>query len=106
MREYVSGAVRAVSSAELYFSNENNEFATRSEEEFVIIHSHSLFAAVAPLAASQFKQNFIKPCIWLKQGNSNVRVALTPLKSYVKHHSPYPVQQRRPRALHQWLHVG
>ena len=54
MREYDSGAVRAVSSAELYFSNENNESATRSEEEFVITHSHSLFAAVAPLAASEF----------------------------------------------------
>ena len=56
MREYDSGAVRAVNSAELYFSNENNESATRSEEEFVITHSHSLFAAVAPLAASEFKK--------------------------------------------------
>ena len=51
MREYDSGAV---SVAELYFSNENNESATRSEEEFVITHSHPLFAAVAPLAASEF----------------------------------------------------
>ena len=42
------------SAAELYFSNANNESATRSEEEFVITHSHSLFAAVAPLAASEF----------------------------------------------------
>jgi hypothetical protein len=33
MREYDSGAV---SVAELYFSNANNESATRSEEEFVI----------------------------------------------------------------------
>ena len=53
MREYDSGAVSA---AELYFSNENNESATHSEEEFVITHSHSLFAAVAPLAASEFKK--------------------------------------------------
>jgi hypothetical protein len=53
MREYDSGAASA---AELYFSNENNESATRSEEEFVITHSHSLFAAVAPLAASEFKK--------------------------------------------------
>ena len=45
MREYDSGAASA---AELYFSNANNESATRFEEEFVIIHSHSLFAAVAP----------------------------------------------------------
>ena len=61
MREYDSGAVRAVNSAELYFSNENNESATRSEEEFVITHSHSMFAAVAPIAASEFKKNFKKP---------------------------------------------
>jgi hypothetical protein len=27
-----------------------------SEEEFVITHSHSLFAAVAPLAVSEFKK--------------------------------------------------
>ena len=40
MREYDSGAVRAVNSAELYFSNENNESATRSEEEFAITNSH------------------------------------------------------------------
>ena len=73
MREYDSGAVSA---AELYFSNENNESATRSEEEFVITHSHSLFAAVAPLAASEFKF-FRKPYIFLKQGHSNARVALT-----------------------------
>jgi hypothetical protein len=53
MREYDSGAV---STAELYFSNENNESVTRSEEELVITHSHSLFAAVAPLAASEFKK--------------------------------------------------
>jgi hypothetical protein len=53
MREYDSGAVIA---AELYFSNANNESATRSEEEFVITHSHSLFAAVAPIAASEFKK--------------------------------------------------
>ena len=53
MREYDSGAASA---AELYFSNENNESATRSEEEFVITHSHPLFAAVAPLAASEFKK--------------------------------------------------
>ena len=33
MREYDSGAASA---AELYFSNENNESATRSEEEFMI----------------------------------------------------------------------
>ena len=51
MREYDSGAASA---PELYFSNENNESATRSEEEFVITHSHSLVAAVAPLAASEF----------------------------------------------------
>ena len=51
MREYDSGAASA---AELYFSNENNDSATRFEEEFVITHSHSLFAAVAPLAASEF----------------------------------------------------
>ena len=37
MREYDS---EAVSAAELYFSNENNKSATRSEEEFVITHSH------------------------------------------------------------------
>ena len=53
MREYDSGAA---SGAERYFSNENNESATRSEEESVITHSHSLFAAVAPLAASEFKK--------------------------------------------------
>ena len=74
MREYDSGAVRA---AELYFSNENNESATRSEEEFVITHSHSLFAAVAPLAASEFYKNFRKTYMWFKQGRSNGRVALT-----------------------------
>jgi hypothetical protein len=51
MREYDS---EAVSAAEPYFLNENNESATRSEKEFVITHSHSLFAAVAPLAASEF----------------------------------------------------
>ena len=51
MREYDSGEVCA---AELYFFNANNESATRSEKEFVITHSHSLFAAVAPLAASEF----------------------------------------------------
>ena len=33
MREYDGGTA---STAELYFSNENNESATRSEEEFVI----------------------------------------------------------------------
>jgi hypothetical protein len=33
MREYDSGAVSA---AELYFSNANNESATRFDEEFVI----------------------------------------------------------------------
>jgi hypothetical protein len=33
MREYYGGTA---SVAELYFSNENNESATRSEEEFVI----------------------------------------------------------------------
>jgi hypothetical protein len=53
MREYDSGAVSA---AEPYFSNENNESATRSEEEFVITHSHLLFAAVAPIAASELKK--------------------------------------------------
>jgi hypothetical protein len=53
MREYYSGTA---SVAEMYFSNPNNESATRSEEEFVITHSHSLFAAVAPLAASEFKK--------------------------------------------------
>ena len=37
MREYYGGTA---SVAELYFSNENNESATRSEEEFVITHSH------------------------------------------------------------------
>ena len=37
MREYNS---RAVSAAELYFSNENNESTTRPEEEFVFKHSH------------------------------------------------------------------
>jgi hypothetical protein len=52
MREYDSGAV---SSAEPYFSNENNESATRFEEEFVITHPQLLFATVAPLAASEFK---------------------------------------------------
>ena len=50
MREYDGAA----SAAELYFSNANNESATRSEKEFVITHPHSLFAAVAPLAASEF----------------------------------------------------
>ena len=50
MREYDSGAASA---AELYFSNANNESATRSEEEFVI--TQFLFAAgVTPLAASEF----------------------------------------------------
>jgi hypothetical protein len=39
MREYDSGAVSA---AELYFSNENDESTTRSEEEFVITHPHLL----------------------------------------------------------------
>jgi hypothetical protein len=53
MREYDGGTASA---AELYFSNANNESATRSEEEFVITHSHSLFAAIAPLAASEFKK--------------------------------------------------
>ena len=48
MREYDSGAA---STAELYFSNENNESATRYEEEFVITYSHSLFADAAPLAS-------------------------------------------------------
>ena len=38
------------------FKREPNESATRSEEEFVITHSHLLFAAVAPLAASEFKK--------------------------------------------------
>jgi hypothetical protein len=33
MREYDGGTASA---AELYFSNENNESATRSEEEFMI----------------------------------------------------------------------
>jgi hypothetical protein len=53
MREYDGGTVSA---AALYFSNANNESATRSEEEFVITHSHSLLASVAPLAASEFKK--------------------------------------------------
>ena len=53
MREYYGGTA---STAELYFSNENNESATRSEEEFVITASHSLFDVVAPLAASEFKK--------------------------------------------------
>ena len=39
MREYDSGAVIA---AELYFSNANNESATRYEEEFVITHSNTI----------------------------------------------------------------
>ena len=74
MREYDSGAASA---AELYFSNANNESATRSEEEFVITHSHSLFAAVAPIAAPEFKKTFIKPYMWFKQGRSNWRIAIT-----------------------------
>jgi hypothetical protein len=50
MREYDR---RAASVAELYFSYENNESATRSEEEFVI--TQFLFAdGVSPLAASEF----------------------------------------------------
>ena len=68
MREYDSGAA---STAELYFSNENNESATRYEEEFVITYSHSLFAAAAPLAASEFNKNFMKLYMWFKQGRSN-----------------------------------
>jgi hypothetical protein len=51
MREYDRGAASA---AELYFANANNESATRSEEEFVITPPNSLFAVVAPLAASEF----------------------------------------------------
>ena len=74
MREYDSGAT---STAELYFSNENNESATRYEEEFVITYSHSLFAAAAPLAASEFNKTIIKPYMWFKQGRSNGRIALT-----------------------------
>ena len=74
MREYDSGAA---STAELYFSNENNESATRYEEEFVITYSHSLFAAATPLAASEFNTNFIKLYMWFKQGRSNGRIALT-----------------------------
>jgi hypothetical protein len=38
-------------------------------------HSHSLFAAVAPLAASKFKKNFRKSYMWFKQGRSNGRIA-------------------------------
>ena len=53
MREYYGGTA---SLAERYFSNENNESATRSEEEFVITNSHRLFAAVATLAASECKK--------------------------------------------------
>ena len=45
MREYYGGTA---SVEELYFSNANNESVARSEEEFVITHSNSLFAAVAP----------------------------------------------------------
>ena len=51
MREYYGGTA---SVAEQYFSNENNESATRCEEEFVI--THILLAAVAPLAAAEFKK--------------------------------------------------
>jgi hypothetical protein len=39
MREYYGGTA---SVAELYFSNENNESATRYEEEFVITHSNTI----------------------------------------------------------------
>jgi hypothetical protein len=53
MREYYDGAA---SVAKLYFSNANNESATRSEEEFMITHSHSLFVVVKPLAVSEFKK--------------------------------------------------
>jgi hypothetical protein len=77
MREYDSGAV---STAEMYFSNEQNESATgatRSEQEFVITHSHSLFAVVAPLAASEFKKLYKTVTMLFKQGRSNGRIALT-----------------------------
>jgi hypothetical protein len=50
MREYDGGAA---SVAELYFSNANNESATRSEGEFVITHFR-FAAGVKPLAASEF----------------------------------------------------
>jgi hypothetical protein len=100
MREYDGGST---SVAELYFSNANDECATRFEEEFVTTHSRSMFAAVAPLAASE--NNFINPYMWFKQGRSNGRIALTHhLKSYVNVYFTYPVQQRRP--LHQLLHLG
>jgi hypothetical protein len=49
MREYDGGATSA---AELYFSNANNESASRSKEEFVI--TQFLFAGFSPLAASEF----------------------------------------------------
>ena len=39
--------------------------------------SHSLFAAVAPLAASEFKKTLENPYMWFKQGCSNGRIALT-----------------------------
>jgi hypothetical protein len=54
MREYYGETARET---EMYFSNENNKTATRSEEEIVI----TLFFAIAPLAASEFKRKFGKP---------------------------------------------
>jgi hypothetical protein len=52
MREYDGGTA---STANLYFSNENNESATRVLRKNSLSHSlDSLFAAVAPLAASEF----------------------------------------------------
>jgi hypothetical protein len=52
MREY-DGETTSV--AELYFSNENNESATRSEEEFMITLTVCCGRTdVAPLAASEF----------------------------------------------------
>jgi hypothetical protein len=53
MRGYYGGIARV---AELYFSHENNESATRSDEELVNTQPNSPSAAVAPLVASEFKK--------------------------------------------------
>ena len=87
MREYYDGTA---SVAELYFSNANNESATRSDEEFVITHPNSQFAAVAPLAASEFKFFFIKTVYICGFNKDTVMCELPspPAKSYVNVHFP------------------
>jgi hypothetical protein len=46
-----------------YFSNENNESVTRSEEEFVIILTVCWGRTTRCISVLK---NFIKPCMWLQ----------------------------------------